>query len=163
MQPLAMILALAENGALGLRGALPWSCPEDREYFLRVTAGHSVIMGRRTFEDTGAELASCRVIVVTRQPPSALSRSVIGDRPVELVPTLDDAIERARSTDTTPFVLGGSEIYRAALPKVTEVYLTRIPGSPEADVFYEPDLSAFSLVSERVGGEGVRFLRYARR
>lgn len=163
MQPLAMMLALADNNAMGLRGGLPWSCPEDREYFLSVTAGHSVVMGRRTFEDTGAELASCRVIVVTRGPVSSLKQSSLGGRPVEVAATLDAAIERARETDAMPFVLGGAEIYRAAMPSVTVVHLTRIPGAPVADVFFEPNLEGFSLAEERLGRDGVRFLRYERR
>jgi dihydrofolate reductase len=154
MQPLAMILALAENDALGCDGALPWYWPEDRAHFERQTRGHAVIMGRRTFEETGAPLADRHTIVV--------SRAMAPRSDVDVVSSLTHAIKIARTIDDEPFVLGGVALFEEALPQVTRVVLTRLPIAPRADVFYRPDLSAFEVMSERAGRSGARFIELRR-
>jgi dihydrofolate reductase len=154
MLPLAMILALAENDALGCEGTLPWDWPEDRAHFERETRGHTVIMGRRTYEETGAPLADRRTIVV--------SRTMAPRSDVEVVPSLTHAIKIARAFDDEPFVLGGVGVFEEALPYVTRVLLTRLPIAPRADVFYRPDLSAFEVTRERVGRSGARFIELRR-
>jgi dihydrofolate reductase len=152
--PLAMILALGANGALGLHGGLPWSCPEDRAHFEAVTRGHAVILGRRTFEETGAPLEGRRTFVVSRTMAPRDGVTVLG--------SLRAAIDAARRVDAEPFVLGGARIFDEALPWVTRVALTRLAIEPEADVFYKPDLTGFRVASEREGEGGARFIEYVR-
>lgn len=151
---LAMILALGANNALGLRGGLPWSCPEDRAHFDAATAGHAVIMGRRTFEETGAPLDERPTFVVSRTMPARDG--------VIVCASLDAAIEAARRVDNEPFVLGGAQLFDEALPLVTRVLLTKLAIEPEADVFYTPDLRGFRVANEREGGDGARFIEYRR-
>ena len=155
---LSMILALATNGALGLRGKLPWSYPEDREHFERTTRGHAVIMGRRTWEESGRPLPERVNIVVSRSfvPPADAPHEGLGS--VHAAPTLDEALELAWQIDDAPFVIGGTGIFTEALPRVTRIYLTEVPAPPEADVFFALDRSGFTITSERAGDGGARFL-----
>ena len=155
---LSMILALGSNGALGLRGKLPWSYPEDREHFETTTRGHAVIMGRRTWEEGGRPLPDRASIVVSRSfvPPPDAPRAGLGS--VLAAATLDEALEMAWQIDDEPFVIGGARIFAEALPRVTRIHLTEVPAPPDADVFFSLDRSGFAVVSERAGEGGVRFL-----
>jgi dihydrofolate reductase len=149
---LSMILARAENGALGLDGKLPWSHPEDRAFFERTTRGHVVIMGRRTWEEEGRPLPDRLNIVVSRTFTAPAVEGVVVAR------SLDDALAHAWSVDAEPFVIGGAALFTEVLPRVTRIYLTEIPGSPDADVFFELDRTGFHVTHERTGEAGARFL-----
>lgn len=153
LPPLSMILALGANGALGRGGKLPWSYPEDRAHFERTTRGHAVIMGRRTWEEEGTPLPDRTNIVVSRSFESP------ADAPGVLVArSLGEAIARARTVDDAPFVIGGAGLFKEALSLATRIYLTEIPEAPEADVFFMLDRDGLSVVDERVGEGGLRFL-----
>jgi dihydrofolate reductase len=89
LPPLVFVLAAARGGVIGRGGQLPWDFPEDREHFYRLTRGHTVIMGRRTFEETGEPLPERRNLVVSRRPGLALPGA-------EVVATVDTAIALAR-------------------------------------------------------------------
>jgi dihydrofolate reductase len=158
-----MILALAKNGALGLAGKLPWHHPEDREHFERTTRRHAVIMGRRTWEEEARPLPERINIVVSSSfgPPPDAPREGLGS--VLAARTLAAALELAWAEDDAPFVIGGARVFAEALPHVTRIYLTEIPVSPAADVFFEVDRSAFTVTHERVGERGARFLVLDRR
>lgn len=154
-RPLAMILAVAENGALGLGGDLPWDEPEDRAFFQETTRGHAVVMGRRTFDETGEPLEGRTNIVVSRSMPP---------RPgVVVVPDLDAALEAAWAVDPQPFVIGGAQLFHAVLPKVTRIYLTEIPGAPAADVYFVFDRTPFVVRADRRSPAGLRYLTLERR
>jgi dihydrofolate reductase len=153
--PLFAIFALGRNDALGRGGALPWSYPEDATYFDVVTRGHAVIMGRRTWDERGKPLPDRHNIVVSR---------TLGDaKGAHVVPRLEDALAVARALDETPFVIGGAVLFEAAMPKVTRVYLTRIPESPEADTFLHFDPSPFEVISSRKTESGLEFSVLQRR
>lgn len=154
MPPLALVVALAQNGVLGRAGGLPWDYPEDRRHFLDVTRGHAVLMGRRTFEETGRALPDRRNIVV--------SRTLAAAPDVEIAATLDEAISLARETDPEPFVIGGVRLFEEALPRVTRLLLTEIPGEPEGDTVWHLDRTGFRAVSERRGERGLVFLELLR-
>jgi dihydrofolate reductase len=145
-----MILALGSNGALGRAGKVPWSYPEDRAHFARTTRGHVVIMGRRTWEEEGRPLADRTNIVV--------SRSFVAPTGVHAARSLDEALSIAWSLDDEPFVIGGAQLFAAAMPRVTRIYLTEIPEAPDADVFFALDRTGFRIVDERAGDRGARFL-----
>ena len=156
---LALMVAIARNGAIGLKGDLPWTraYPEDRAWFEETTRGHVLVMGKRTFEEAGAPFGLPSLVVSTSlalpSPPPAN---------VTVVPTLEAALQRAWALDPMPFVIGGVRIFEEALPQVTRVYLTEIPESPVADAFFHLDRRGFAVVEERVMASGVRFVTLER-
>ena len=142
-EPLALIAALNRAHAIGKGGGLPWHLPEDLAHFKRTTLGHAIIMGRRTYEEVGRPLPKRRNLVVT-------SRTIEG---VECFASLAEAVAAARATDPLPFVIGGGALYGAALPIVTELFLTWVDiDVPDADAFFPPfDVTPFELVDHRRG------------
>jgi dihydrofolate reductase len=125
---------VARNGVIGRDNDLPWRHPEDLKYFRQKTLGHPVIMGRRNWLSfKGRPLKDRQNIVVSRTLTQA-------DLPpgVRLSADLDGAIGLARMLggEQPPFIIGGADIYRQALPLVTRMYLTEIPESPIGDVFF---------------------------
>ncbi len=128
----SLIVAVAANGAIGLEGDLPWRLPADLRHFKRLTMGHHLIMGRRTWESVGVVLPGRTMIVVTRDREYA--SGVAG---VLVAHSLGDALRLARDDDE-PFVAGGAGLYREALEIVDRIYLTRIHVDFEGDTFF-PD------------------------
>jgi dihydrofolate reductase len=139
---IALIAAVAENGAIGKDNALLWHLPADLQHFKRLTTGHVVVMGRKTFESIGKPLPNRTNIVVTRQPDYRAEGC-------KVVHSLEEAIdemrgEPQRSTNnearTTKheqlFIIGGAELYEQALPLADKLYLTEVKASPEGDVFF---------------------------
>jgi len=126
----ALLVAAAENGVIGRDGDLPWRLPRDLQWFKRLTTGHTLIMGRKTFESIGKPLPDRRTIVVTRNP----SYHAPG---VEIVGSLDEAFAIA-ADETEVFVVGGAAIYREALPRATRLYVTRVHADVDGDVTFPP-------------------------
>jgi dihydrofolate reductase len=154
---LALIAAVSRNGVIGKGGKVPWDLPEDRAHFRRETLGHAVIMGRKTWDETGRALDGRRNIVVSH------AATVAGSGAREVVATLDEALARARETDAAPFVIGGAEIFRLALPRATRLVLTELSFDAEGDTFFPPyDRAAFRIVDQRVGDRAV-YVTYERR
>lgn len=151
LEPLALIVAVARNGVIGKAGTLPWRISEDLKHFKRVTKGHAVIMGRKTYESIGHPLADRRNIVVSRQENASFEGC-------ESAGSLDEAIALARTSDDCPFVIGGASLYEEALPRATVLYLTTIDRDVEGDTFFAADLSNFEEVESRAGAtEDVTF------
>lgn len=162
MSPLVLIAALGRNGEIGKAGQLPWRLPEDLKRFKRLTLGHAVIMGRKTFDSIGRPLPERRNLVVSR----ALTAAGADVPGVEVVASLEEALRRARETDPAPVVIGGADIYRQCLPFATELRLTHVDRDVEgADAFFPPvSREAFEIVAEAAAEtEGVRFVDYRRR
>lgn len=155
--PLTLVVAVADDGAIGLGGKLPWRIPEDLRHFKRVTMGHAVIMGRKTWDEVGKPLPGRRNIVVSRQPGLALDGA-------EIARSVEEAIALARRTDEAPCVIGGSAIYAAALPLATKIHLTEVHRAVEADTYFPPfDRSAWRETERRRGeSEGVEFVTLER-
>jgi dihydrofolate reductase len=152
---LALIFAVGENGALGHDGGLPWSWPEDRAYFERTTRGHAVIMGRRTFDETGEPLVDRTNVVVS---------STMEPRPgLRIVRSLDEAITLARRADPMPFVIGGVRLFEEALPHATRVHVTTLPLAPAADVYFHLDRTGFEVLETWRDAGGARYEVLARR
>ena len=129
---LSVIVAAAENGVIGRDGALPWHISEDLKYFKRVTLGKPVIMGRKTFDSIGRPLPGRANIVISRDPAYATE----GVRPV---PSLDEAVALAEDIALIDgideaLVIGGAQIYAAAIPRADRLYLTRVHAAVEGDV-----------------------------
>jgi len=141
---LSIIVAMAENGVIGREGGLPWRLSDDLRNFKELTMGHTVVMGRRTWESIGRPLPGRQMVVVSRQPDYQASGC-------QVVTSLDDALEIAQQVDDDEvFVIGGAEIYRLALPRVERFYLTRVHADVEGDArFPALDLVAWRLIESK--------------
>ncbi|MCZ6590461.1 MAG: dihydrofolate reductase [Alphaproteobacteria bacterium] len=125
---LALIAAVAHNGVIGRGGELPWRIPADLKYFKAITMGKPMIMGRRTFESIGKALPGRANIVVTRSADFSADD-------VEVAGNLDQALEIAVGTGADEvMVIGGGEIYAAALPRADRLYLTEVHIDAAGDV-----------------------------
>ncbi len=144
--PLALIAAVADNGVIGRGGELPWRLSADLRRFKSLTMGHPIIMGRRTWESLRRPLPGRTSIVVTRQP-----RFDAGFPEVRVAADLSAALGQAAAApggDKLAFVIGGSQVYAAALPHATRLYLTRVLASVEGDAFFPPlDMREWRLLS----------------
>ena len=144
-QPLAMIVAASENGLIGREGDLPWRLSADLKQFKKLTMGHHMIMGRKTFESIGVLLPGRHTVIVTRQTDFQFEGAAV-------VHSVDDAVKYARDQgDALPFVVGGAEIYRQAIPQVTNLFLTRVHTTIDGDTWLpEIDWTGWDAVeSER--------------
>ncbi len=137
----SLVVAMAEHRVIGRDGGLPWRLPDDLKHFKRLTIDHTVIMGRRTFDEVGRPLANRRNVVISR------NRAFRPDG-VTVVSSLDEALALT-ATETEVFVIGGGEIYRQALPRADRVYLTLVHATVEGDTtFPEFEQSAWVIESE---------------
>jgi|SRR6185369_3456011 len=142
---IAMIAAMSSNRVIGLGNDLPWRLPADFRYFKRMTMGHTLIMGRRTFDSIrNGPLPGRRTIVITRQEGWRPEGSGAKAADVQVVHSLTEALQLAsqdRTGDPTIFIAGGGEIFREALPLADRIYLTRIDAIFPGDTFF-PELDA---------------------
>jgi dihydrofolate reductase len=153
--PLTFIVAVARNGVMGKDGRLPWDLPEDRAFFRAQTLGHAVIMGRKTWDERGAPLDGRRNIVVSRT-------GAVSGAGREVVRSVGEAIALARTTDPDPYVLGGAEIFKLAMPYATKILLTEIDFDAEGDTFFPPlDPAAWRATSRR-RGDRATYVTYER-
>lgn len=130
---LALIAAVARNGVIGRDGELPWRIPADLQFFKSTTMGKPMIMGRRTFDSIGKALPGRTSIVVTR------SGGIAADD-IEVAADLDQALAIAAATGAGEvMVIGGGEIYAAALPRADRLYLTQVHIDAAGDVHF-PEL-----------------------
>jgi dihydrofolate reductase len=153
----SVVAAVARNGVIGAEGGLPWHLPDDLRLFKETTVGHVLVMGRRTYESIGRPLPGRTTVVVTRQRDWSP-----GADEVVVAHGLEDALERARSIDDEVFVVGGGELYAAALPYADRLVLTFVEQEPEGDTtFPEVDWGDWRETA-RQPGEGWVRVTYAR-
>jgi dihydrofolate reductase len=124
---LAFISAIAGNRVIGNKGKLPWHIPEDLKRFKKLTTGHPVLMGRKTFDSLGEPLPRRRNIVLSSRP--------IGS--IECYRSIPDALT-ALADEQTVFVLGGGEIFAQLLERAHLMYLTEIVKEYAGDAFFPP-------------------------
>ncbi len=142
---ISIIVAVAQNNAIGKDNELLWHLPEDLKRFKAITSGHPVIMGRRTWESLPKRpLPNRRNIVISDIPGDVLDGAEIAGSIEEAVNLCDPAEEN--------FVIGGASVYRQFLPLCNRLYLTRVYKDYEGDVFFpEPDPAEWNLVSSEEG------------
>ena len=128
---IVLVAAVAENGVIGLDGDIPWSIPEDLKHFRAVTRGNTVVMGRRTFDSIGHPLPYRTNVVVTRDPDWEYDG-------VFRAGSLDEAVALAQDFEGDVMVMGGAQIYAAAMPLATHQVLTEVHLAPEGDTHYPP-------------------------
>lgn len=131
----AFVVAVADNGVIGRDGRLPWRMPTDLKRFRRLTLGKPVVMGRKTYESLGKPLDGRDNIVITRQRAFAAPGIHVAAS-VEEALSLARALAAARGVDEI-MIIGGAEVFRAALPLADRIYLTRVHGRPDGDVVWD--------------------------
>jgi dihydrofolate reductase len=123
-----MVVAIGENNAIGKNNELLWYLPKDLRHFKTITSGHTVIMGRKTFESVGKPLPKRRNIIITRNTEFAVEGA-------EVVHTIEDALELCKA-DEEVFIIGGAEIYKMAMQHTDKIFLTVVHENFEADAFF---------------------------
>jgi dihydrofolate reductase len=127
MSTLTIIVAMDAQRGIGINNTLPWKLPEDLAHFKRLTTGHPIIMGRKTFDSIGRPLPNRRNIVITRNADWRHDG-------VEAVGSIDAAI--ALLDGAEGYLIGGAEIYKQALPVTDRLVITEIGGSFACDAFF---------------------------
>jgi|SRR3954451_2420283 dihydrofolate reductase len=132
---LSALVAVARNGVIGKDNALPWRLSADLKRFKALTMGHSVAMGRKTYESIGKPLPGRTSIVVTRQPGYRIENAIV-------VNSIEEALKTCCAQDSNEpvepecFVIGGAEIFRQAMPMCDRMYITEIQRDFEGDVLF---------------------------
>ncbi|MGB5941717.1 MAG: dihydrofolate reductase [Leeuwenhoekiella sp.] len=162
MKKIILIAAAATNNGLGKDNDLVWHLPDDFKRFKKLTTGHPIIMGRKTFESFPKLLPNRTHIIITRkdnyQPEGTL-----------VTHSLNEALQAASGNDTV-FIIGGGEIYDLAIDEATHIELTRVHASFDADTFFpEIDETKWLVVKEEFHPKDDKhdyafsYLTYARR
>lgn len=137
---ITMIAAIGTNGELGKDNNLVWHLPNDLKRFKKITAGHHVIMGRKTFESLGKPLPNRTNIIISRNKDYIAEGCTV-------VTSLEDALDAAQS-DENPYILGGAQIYKQAIEIADVLDLTLVDATLDADAFFpEIDMSVWKEVS----------------
>jgi len=146
---LSIIVAIAKNNAIGKDNQLLWHISEDLKYFKRITSGHAIIMGRKTFESIGRPLPDRTNIVISNSLPDTGG--------VIVVPSMEEALKHA-ADHSEVFIIGGGQVYHDALSKVDRLYVTYVDAVYEADTFFpEIDLTQWKEVSRENHDKGKDF------
>jgi dihydrofolate reductase len=162
---LSLIVAMSEGGVIGRHGALPWRLPADLRRFRELTTGRAIIMGRRTWESIGRPLPRRTSIVLSRRGDVRPAGALVAR-------DLDEAVELARrhaAQSDEAFVIGGSDVYRQALPVVQRMYVTLVHADVPGDARFPPlDWGQWRLVeradhaADASNEFAYSFLRYER-
>ena len=152
MAKVSAIVAIGIGNVIGKDNELLWRIPDDLERFKKLTIGHPIIMGRKTFGSIGRPLPGRPNIIITRDKNFEAAGCLV-------VHSIEDAIEEAKDLDDEEiFIIGGGEIYKQALPQIEKLYLTLINDKKEGDVFF-PDYSEFTkeVSREEREHEGLKY------
>jgi dihydrofolate reductase len=137
---LSIIVAMSSNHVIGANNTLPWHLTEDLKYFKSLTTGHTIIMGRKTYQSIGRPLPHRRNIVISRNTETSYEGA-------EVVHSIEEAFSISKN-DKEVFVIGGADIYKQALNQVDHLYITEIKKSFSGDAFFpEIDKSKWSEIS----------------
>lgn len=143
---LSIIVAKAKNNVIGKDNKLIWHLPEDLKNFKNLTTGHTIIMGRKTFESLGRVLPNRKHIVFTRNKDFK-----IDDKNVEVIHKVEDIKDIIEEKDEA-FVIGGEKIYKLLLPYAKKMYTTNINEEFDGDTFFpEIDLSDWTEIKKEKG------------
>ena len=144
---ISCLLAMDRNQGIGYNNDLPWHLPEDLKYFRRVTMGHTIVMGRKTFDSIGKALPGRRNIIMTRDANF--------DHPegTEVIHSVDALLLlNKQSPNEEFFVIGGADIFRQVLPVTDRLYITFIDAQYKADTFFpEINWDEWNLISSKSG------------
>lgn len=157
--PIALVVAVADNGVIGRDGGLPWRLPGDLKYFKRVTMGKPLVMGRKTWESLPKKPLPGRPnLVVTRQNGYEAEGAEVFADLWSALEQADRHVAGADVEDPEISVIGGADIFRACLPFADRLYLTEVHAEPDGDVLFpefdREDWREISRDSVSVGDDG---------
>lgn len=132
------VVAVADNGVIGKDNKLPWHFSSDLKFFKNLTTGHTVVMGRKTFDSIGKPLPNRENIVISRSAHAPVAG-------VTFARSVEEALKIAQKGDT--FIIGGASIYKETREALDGVYLTRIYAAFAGDAFYPGVPEGFREVS----------------
>jgi dihydrofolate reductase len=151
---ITVLAAVGANLVIGRNGDMPWHLPEDLAHFKATTMGHTMVMGRKTYDSIGRALPGRRSIVITRQQgwkaPS-----------VEVAHSLAEALALAGPTEV--FIVGGGDLYEQAMPFADTLMLTEVEQSPDGDVLFPTIEPVQWRETARQPHEGFAFVTYERK
>ena len=130
---ITLVAAIASNNVIGKENSLPWNIPEDLKRFKQMTSGHTILMGRKTFDSIGRPLPNRQNIVMTKDKN-------FEQEGIKVVNDFDEALELIKESNEDVFVIGGSKIYELFEPVANSLAITRILKDFEGDAFF-PDIN----------------------
>jgi len=140
---ISAIVAIAKNNIMGKDNNIPWYLPADLKYFKKVTLGHPILMGRKTYLSIGRPLPKRTNIILTRNPFFIAANCLV-------VHSIQEGLEIAQEENANEvFIIGGSQIYESSMDYWDRLYLTTVDAEVEGDIIFpELDFSEWQLVSE---------------
>jgi dihydrofolate reductase len=142
---ISLIWAMDENRVIGYHNQLPWRLPEDLKFFKRVTMGHPIMMGRKTFDSIGKPLPGRENIIITRDESYQKDGCTVMN-------SIEDFMAYAKEKEEEIFVIGGAEIFKEVLSEADRLYLTMIHHQFEGDTFFPVfDIEKWELESREIG------------
>ena len=143
---LSIIVAISDNNVIGKDNKLLWHLPEDLKRFKRLTTGHTIIMGRKTFESIGRVLPNRKHIILCND-----AELNIDDENVEVLEDVKELEKYEKSTEEN-FIIGGASIYKLLLPKAEKLYITKINQKFDGDAFFpEIDENEWKIIETEKG------------
>ncbi|MFA1711080.1 dihydrofolate reductase [Peribacillus frigoritolerans] len=142
---ISLMVAMDQNRVIGKNNKLPWHLPADLQYFKKVTMGHPIVMGRKTFESIGRVLPGRENVIVTRNQEFKVEGCVVLHDIAQIKMFADNHDEEV-------FVIGGAEIFKEILPFTDRLYITEIHETFEGDTFFpEIDENEWDVISSNAG------------
>lgn len=129
---LSIIVAVAKNGVIGVKNDLPWYLPADLKHFKKITTGHHILMGRKTYESIGKPLPNRTTVIITRNKDYEAAGCLVANE-------LEQAIAMAKeSGESEAFLIGGGQLYQLAMEQqvIDKIYLTEVHTSVDGDTFF---------------------------
>ncbi len=148
------VVAMAADRAIGFRQGIPWHLPEDMRLFKRLTMGHPILMGRRTWESLGRPLPGRQSIVLTRRADYVAEGA-------DIIHSVEE-ISALSLMDPEVMVIGGAEVYALLLPYIQRLHVSEVQGCYEADTYFPPFETSFSRREVQAEYEGFTHVLWQR-
>lgn len=143
-QPWTLVVAMAQNGVIGRDNSLPWRLKGDLQRFKRLTMGHCLLMGRKTYDSIGRPLPGRQTIVLSRQTDNVAAGMAAGVAVAASLEQVSDLVEAGREV----MVVGGAQVYQLVLPRCQRMLITRVTAEIDGDTFFpQVDWTEWTLVS----------------
>jgi|SRR5690625_1204377 len=162
---ISLIAAMGNNRVIGLNNDMPWHLPKDLAHFKKITTGHTIVMGRKTYESIGRPLPNRKNIILTRQASLRFPEEVMTVSSLETVLKWNE-----ENPEKEIFIIGGGNLYKQALPYADRLYLTEINEDFDGDTFFPAfDKLEWDVVDETIGERDInnpydfKFITYERR
>ena len=159
---LSIVVAMDDNQLIGKGNGLPWHLPADLAFFKKITTGHSILMGRKTYDSIGKTLPNRRNIVITRNTDVSIPGC-------EVVDSIEKALSITQDEEEI-MVIGGANLFEQLLPEVNKLYITRIEGEFEGETYFPHydendwlELSCESHQPDEINKHAYHFITFKRK